>query len=410
MKVWAPGLLLAVLAALALLALAAPAPAATLAASRRYAELAPRYLAAETRAGLPPGLLAAVGHVESRHTLNLVGRDGEQGATQLLPSTAQSHCDLSLDRLRNSPQEGIDCSASLLKFLINSGGSVDYALQAYNCGRGRLASGRDTTRCVRYVAKVKAVWPQYAKPAPDGSVLARETLPEETVGFQQLDSGSELGLRVLRPQRAWGTPAMLKVLRRIGQAMALDHGVSATVVDISSQHGGKLSRHRSHRQGQDADLLLPEQGRHEALRFRRLGPAQLDARLTLDVILAGLTTGHLRVVYLDSQLQQPLVEEARRRGFAPTQLAELFSVVPRTRLHRRRPVVRHWRGHDDHMHLRVAAAVNHRLLRLASPSSRLAAGRMPQAQQGRRARRETRDFGKIRLALSVLERLDEAIK
>ena len=93
------------------------------------ASLAPAFLSAASRYGVPVSLLTAVAKVESGFTPTAVSSAGAQGLMQLMPQTAAS---LGVNPF--DPAQAIDGAARLLSGYLQQFGSVPDALAAYNAG------------------------------------------------------------------------------------------------------------------------------------------------------------------------------------------------------------------------------------------------------------------------------------
>lgn len=92
------------------------------------------FRSAESRYGLPTGLLQAVARVESSFNPGSVSGAGAQGLMQLMPDTAQS---LGVNPF--DPAQAIDGAARLLAGHLQRFGSIDLALAAYNAGGNAVA-------------------------------------------------------------------------------------------------------------------------------------------------------------------------------------------------------------------------------------------------------------------------------
>jgi cell wall-associated NlpC family hydrolase len=95
-----------------------------------YADL---FRAAEARHGVPAELLAAVAKTESSFKPNAVSPAGAQGLMQLMPGTAR---DLGVNA--KDPAQAVDGAARLLKSHLETFGSTQLALAAYNAGPGNV--------------------------------------------------------------------------------------------------------------------------------------------------------------------------------------------------------------------------------------------------------------------------------
>ncbi len=88
---------------------------------------------AGARHGVDPRLLASVAQVESNFNPNAVSRAGAQGLMQFMPGTARG---MGIDPL--DPAQAIDGAARYLRQQIDTFGSVELALAAYNAGPGAV--------------------------------------------------------------------------------------------------------------------------------------------------------------------------------------------------------------------------------------------------------------------------------
>ena len=91
------------------------------------------FTAATARYGLPQGLLAAVAQTESGGRADAVSPAGARGLMQIMPGTAK---ELGVDPM--VPAQAVDGAARLLADHLESFGSVDLALAAYNAGPGAV--------------------------------------------------------------------------------------------------------------------------------------------------------------------------------------------------------------------------------------------------------------------------------
>ncbi|MFO0636169.1 MAG: penicillin-insensitive murein endopeptidase [Nannocystaceae bacterium] len=158
---------------------------------------------------------------------------------------------------------------------------------------------------------------------------------------------------VKRPHLAWGTPETIRAIERaVGQyAKRHKHAPLVHIGDISKRGGGALYPHLSHRQGRDVDVgyvLLGEDGHRT--RFSGVTRTNLDVPRTWSLIKAFVDTGRVEVIFMDYGLQQLLHAYAKERGVSDEELDELFQ-YPRGR-GRSHGIIRHWRSHQHHFHVR----------------------------------------------------------
>ena len=91
------------------------------------------FQAAGARHGVSPALLASVAKAESGLNPRAVSSAGAQGLMQLMPDTAKS---LGVDAF--DPAQAVDGAARLLKSHLETFGSTELALAAYNAGPGAV--------------------------------------------------------------------------------------------------------------------------------------------------------------------------------------------------------------------------------------------------------------------------------
>jgi len=101
----------------------------------RRAAFLPHVYAAETRFGLPVGLLDALIWTESRYNPTAVSHAGAAGLGQLMPGTAQ---DLGVAN-RFDPYANISGAARYLRQMLDRFGVVHLAIAAYNAGPGTVS-------------------------------------------------------------------------------------------------------------------------------------------------------------------------------------------------------------------------------------------------------------------------------
>ncbi len=167
----------------------------------------------------------------------------------------------------------------------------------------------------------------------------------------RLPKGS--GYAIKRPYLAFGTKNTISLIQ---QAIDNYHrrangGPLVRVGDISQKGGGPLKGHVSHQRGVDVDVGLVLKGpKKNELRFHGANEKNLDVRRTWLLVRGFLETGEVRYIFLDYHLQKLLYEAAKKNGVPESKLDEYFQ-YPRGR-GRNHGIVRHWKGHRDHIHVR----------------------------------------------------------
>jgi len=123
------------------------------------------------------------------------------------------------------------------------------------------------------------------------------------------------------------------------------------VHDLSARRGGRLRGHRSHQSGRDVDLSYYQRRcGNRPCPFHRVDPAQLDLARQWALLQHWLERDRLEYVFMDYTLQRALYAYARTHGASRAQLSHWFQ-FPRGRRNRL-GVIRHYRGHRDHLHVR----------------------------------------------------------
>ena len=128
------------------------------------------------------------------------------------------------------------------------------------------------------------------------------------------------------------------------------------VRDASVEHGGHLGQHHSHQTGRDIDLVYYQAHCAGTCTHHRVGTDSLDAVRQWTLLEAWLRAGVVEYVFIDHALQEPLYEAARAAGARQGELARWFQ-WPRA-ADERVGVVRHVRGHRDHLHVRFVCAAH----------------------------------------------------
>jgi hypothetical protein len=183
--------------------------------------------------------------------------------------------------------------------------------------------------------------------------LVDDALGDTMTDGVQLDAGP--GWMIKTPAYAWGTKRTVHRLREALRAYArvADGGPDVHVGDISKSGGGPFPPHLSHRVGRDVDIGYVLQGRDaDVSRFVRAHAGNLDRTRTWKLIRAMLETRAVAWIFIDYDVQKLLYEEAVRQGASEDALDTWFQYPHGNRaMH---GVLRDWRGHDDHFHVRFA--------------------------------------------------------
>lgn len=121
------------------------------------------------------------------------------------------------------------------------------------------------------------------------------------------------------------------------------------VGSIARPQGGRFAPHKSHQSGRDVDIRLPMLPWFETT----IDPAaeEIDWRAVWTLIDAFLATGEVEMIFLDHKLQRPLYYAALSLGATPEELDEIIT-WPR-KDGKGKQIIRHARGHDGHIHVRI---------------------------------------------------------
>jgi murein endopeptidase len=180
-----------------------------------------------------------------------------------------------------------------------------------------------------------------------------------------LPEGPHWKMRDHRP-RAYGTPWTVESLVHafVAYGEAFPEGPPVHLGEISARRGGRARPHVSHRTGRDVDIgyIL----RPGALGDRHWAAATeetFDAEKNWFLIKTLVETGRVQTIFMSSRLQRLLIEEARKE-LDEEALATYFRYA---RVESdERPILVHWRGHRDHMHVRFKCHPDDRRCRSSS--------------------------------------------
>lgn len=163
---------------------------------------------------------------------------------------------------------------------------------------------------------------------------------------------SGLGYLVKNPGTVWGTRDTVEMLRLAFRRVALSFPNTAPFVvgDISRKRGGRFHPHVSHKNGLDIDLSFAAKDNEHRERFQVVTRETMDAEKTWEFMRAILENGHTEYIFADHRLQRKLYAQALAAGLSPAHLEEVFQ-YPSSR-HTKRGIIRHARGHRNHMHVR----------------------------------------------------------
>jgi hypothetical protein len=178
-----------------------------------------------------------------------------------------------------------------------------------------------------------------------------ESMPETMADGVQFESGP--GWVVKTPAYAWGTRRAVHRLREALRAYVrvAQGGPDVHVGDLSKPGGGPFPPHISHRAGRDVDIGYVLRGSvADVSRFVTATAANLDRARTWQLVRALLDTHAVAWIFMDYEVQRMLYEHALAAGTPKDTLEALFQYPRGNRASA--GVIRDWRGHADHFHVR----------------------------------------------------------
>jgi len=181
----------------------------------------------------------------------------------------------------------------------------------------------------------------------------------------ELENASRLrlldGAVIRRPGRAFGTRTTVDFVRQAVndtlERVAPTHELA--IGDLSAEHGGPISEHHSHQSGRDADigLFYRQAPRGYPDSFAPATEDNLDCAATFALIANFTRTanqdGGVQVIFLDYKVQGILYRWAIDHDISESRLERMFE-YPNGK--GSGGVVRHYPGHDNHMHVRFRCA------------------------------------------------------
>lgn len=157
---------------------------------------------------------------------------------------------------------------------------------------------------------------------------------------------------IKRPRNSFGTRRVVHLITKTFQRYRKSVGGPKVIMgDLSKKGGGPLAGHVSHQDGRDVDIgWVFKKGKGNLKRFIVGNEKNLDIRRTWALVHGFLRTEEVQFIFIDYDIQKLLYEEARKRRVSKQKLAQWFQYPrPKSRLY---GIVRHWKGHADHMHIR----------------------------------------------------------
>lgn len=177
-----------------------------------------------------------------------------------------------------------------------------------------------------------------------------DDLGTEMTDGVQMPRGAAYVLKA--PRNAWGTPRTVALLRDAIRSYArTNDGPKVRIGDLSRPGGGPFPPHLSHQQGRDIDIGYILRGANkDTLYFHPATAATLDHARTWALIESLLATDEVAYIFMDYALQRELYGHAEQSGVPSARLQRLFQYPNGRRASR--GVMRHWKGHRGHFHVR----------------------------------------------------------
>jgi len=179
----------------------------------------------------------------------------------------------------------------------------------------------------------------------DGSLRDAAKLPEGD------------GYHIRRPWRAFGTRSTVDEVQHVITDVIADFPDNHVLAigDLSAEHGGQITEHRSHQSGRDADIGLYYKHKPDNYPkdFVRATEDNLDCAATYALVDRFWATrnqdGGAQMMFLDYEVQGILYHWALDNGVDESKLDKQFQFA-----HGRggEGFVRHEPNHDNHLHVR----------------------------------------------------------
>lgn len=176
-----------------------------------------------------------------------------------------------------------------------------------------------------------------------GRLAGGVPFPSQFSGYQLRDSGN-----------IYATPELVGALLDALDAVRRHYPDTCPLYlgDFSSPTGGPLRSHSSHQNGRDVDIGLYAKGNVRLDGFQLMSGDNLDVAKTWCLIENLLKTDRVQYMFMDKRLQSIFFEYALRHGWSRDSLDMLFRNVGQPYDN---AIIRHSRGHRDHIHVRFYA-------------------------------------------------------
>ncbi len=166
------------------------------------------------------------------------------------------------------------------------------------------------------------------------------------------------GYIVRNKSHSYGTPLMVDNIMKAMASYArhFKNPARFLIGDLSRKHGGRFRPHVSHQSGRDVDIALMPLPNKELKHFQKLTPKTMDIPKNWYLIERLLESKEVQYIFLDYKLQKPLYEYALKKGYNKAQLQGIIQYPGGKKSYR--AIIRHARGHANHIHVRFVCPKN----------------------------------------------------
>ncbi|MGC6419148.1 MAG: penicillin-insensitive murein endopeptidase, partial [Bradymonadia bacterium] len=158
-----------------------------------------------------------------------------------------------------------------------------------------------------------------------------------------------------RKGRNYGTSELVDLIRDAVDAVAerFPDSPALHIGDLSRRHGGSFKPHVSHQSGRDADVGYYMNKGHSPKGLQRVKPNNLDVERTWVLMESFLRSRETQYLFSERKLIQALFEHARQQPHLTD--SDLKAWFPKQMGVEGKSKLRHLKGHDTHVHVRVYA-------------------------------------------------------
>ena len=152
--------------------------------------------------------------------------------------------------------------------------------------------------------------------------------------------------------RQYGTPELIKGMTSAIKAFRKQYPKSARLItgDVSYKNGGPMLPHRSHQSGRDIDIGMFAKNNQQMNTFIIMSTSNLDIRKTWFFIEVLLEHASIEYILVDYSIQELLYKYVRFELAASEEYLDRVFQYPRR--DKKTGIVRHARGHKNHLHVR----------------------------------------------------------